>query len=293
MGNYVSIRDILERSDFGLLINMVNSEMSAKIFEQLYKHTYNCLLHADSLEAENRICEKLGLRRAKPQWEFGFDRVIRLAFLEEISSLKCYEIFLKDVFVKRKNDPEQVYESVTKNIRKDLSSFDYVNFLRYFFTLGSPRCIREATFRGICADVLGEMSPKQRDPFLLYMHCSLLLALMKFNFYCFRSHFLEDFVDRVLRIFKFTRDQKFMAVLSDVVHFIKDASERRLFSKLVEDTAKTILQFLKRFSKGDKGVRGLYRNSEFLLRQAPKAKGSSDQSAPTSSPAFSWRSRPF
>jgi hypothetical protein len=278
MGNYVSIKEILERSDYDLVINMINTEMSTKIYQELYKTSYNNLLRVENVSEENNIYQQLGLKRPKNQQEFNFNRIIQFSFLEEISSLKCYEIFLKDIFQKNKNDPEQVYEIVTKKIKRNMQSFDYINFIRYFFTFGNLRCIKEFTYKKICEIMLNEMNTRPKEPFFLYLYCSVLLALMKFNFNVFKNEFLDNFVDKVFLIFKVTKDQKFIALLSDIIYFVKSrqiGEKSSDFFKLAQKVSKIIIDFFNDFTKREKFLKNNYKNSEFLIRYvvSDKAKG--------------------
>lgn len=275
MGNYVSIREILERGNCELLVGLVNSEVSSKIFVQLYKDTYNRLLVAENCELEKRIYRRLGIKRQSRAGEFQFDRVIRLGFLEEIASLKCYEFFFKDISKKHKNEIEGIFDSISQKVSRNLQSFDFVNFVRYFFTFCDPKNVKEETFSKFCEDFLDQLIQRQKDPFLLYLHCSTLLALMRFNFRVFEKEFLERFFKTLFTVFEQTHDQKFLAVIADMLHFVKsdgnaDAGVDIQF--LVRKAGVLIVEFFSESAKRGRPLRGSFKNSEFLTRSVEKDK---------------------
>lgn len=278
MGNYVSIREILERGDCGLLIGLINSEVSTKIFLQLYKDTYNRLLFAQKREREREVYARLGVKWQSRTHQFRFDRVIRFGFLEEIASLKCYEFFFKDISKKHKSEVAEIFESISEKVTRNLQSFDFVTFVRYFFTFCGPKSVRPETYRRFCRDLLEQLTQRQKDSFMLYLHCSALLALMRFDFNVFKADFLEMFFKKIFSVFEQTRDQKFLAVIADILHFVKrrgDAETALDIHFLVRKAGGLIVAFLRESAKRDRPLRGSFKNSDFLARPMAqdKAKG--------------------
>ena len=274
MNNYVSIREILEKEDFYLLQLMIGNKISTKMFHTYYKKSYNKLLRTENKDKVRLIYLDLGLKPNFNEKGGQFLKLIRFDFLEEIPCLKCYELYFKEVGKKEKGEKEGIYESIFEHFPQNFSCFEYLNFLRLFFVHCHSKSIKEGAFIKIGHRLIREMQEKLKEPFLQYLFCTIGLQMMYFSPYVFKKHFLIKFFWNVIHMFNSTKDQKFMAVISDIINCYKDlfTPEDKDLSTLVSKTSKVIVHFFSESTKNDKFAKCYYKSSDFLTNLSQSKK---------------------
>lgn len=265
LSNYESIRDILEKDDYQILKLMTSIDISKQLFQQFFKKSYNHLLNSSESKSFEKIYKEMGLKKPESSEKIKFRDIIHLNFLKEIPSLKCYDLYFKELSKKEKVEKETLFQSIFKNIDQKFYSFDYLNFLRFFLLNCDSKFMKEKVFKQLSARLIDEMKKPVKDPFIYYFFCEIGLNLFAFKPKYFKDNFLNDFFKIVLKAFDNKNDQKFMAVISDLIDLYKENFENNQELKnIIKISSKSVMKFFSKENYSKKNFKKHYKSSEFL-----------------------------
>ena len=264
--NYISIKEVLSRDKFRLLGLMLRTKISAGLYQQFFREAYNQILTTQSPEDIKLLYEHLGAKFSQKKRDFEFNRAACMGFLDQIPSLECYNQYFKEIMKTEKGERQKLFNSIFGKIHKNYASFEFLSFLRKFFVCCDKRCITLEKYSEVAQNLIRLQQNRQTEPFLSYISLSIALEMMRFNPSYFKKNFLVQFFNSVLSLFRISKDQRFMAVVSDFINFYKPRVKEKDddLERIVDKSVDRVVSFFRRRISSNRYAKWTYKTSEFL-----------------------------